>query len=67
MPAVHVRQSVDIDGASYEHTTTDWWLARTGLPLRSTQTKSSRSSSPIGPVTYTEQYTTELISLQPLH
>jgi hypothetical protein len=66
VPAVHVRQLVDTGGDTYEHTTTDWWLARTGLPLRSTQTKSSRSSSPIGPVTYTEEYTTELISLRPL-
>jgi hypothetical protein len=64
--AIHLRQSVELGGDNFEHTTTDWWLAPTGLPLRSVQTKSSRSSSPIGPVTYSEQYTIELESLEPL-
>jgi hypothetical protein len=66
VPAIHVRQSVERGGEYFEHTITDWWLTSTGLPLRSVQTKSSRTPSPIGGVTYREQYSTDLETLEPL-
>jgi hypothetical protein len=63
---VHVRQSVQYAGELFEHTVNDWWLAPSGLPVRGIETKTSRSPSPIGPVTYREQYRLDLESLQPL-
>lgn len=67
VPTLHLRQSVDIGGYYYEHTVTDWWLTPDGLPVRATRTKTSRSSSPIGGVTYDEHYDVNLESLSPLH
>jgi hypothetical protein len=63
---IHVRQSVESGGNLFEHTINDWWLAPDGLPVRGVETKTSRSSSPIGPVTYREQYRLDLESLLPL-
>ena len=64
---VHVRQSVMSGGDLYEHTVNDWWLAPDGLAVRGVETKTSKSSSPIGPVTYKEHYEIVLESLTPLH
>lgn len=65
--ATHVRMTVDMPGDHYEHTVIDWWLAPSGLPLRMTATKESKTDSGvIGDVIYTEQYDVTLRSTEPL-
>lgn len=64
---VHVRMVVDSGDAHFERTTTDWWLAPSGLPVRMTTEKTSNTDSGvIGDVYYTETYTADLTSFQPL-
>jgi hypothetical protein len=62
----HVRMTVDDNDEYWEHTVVDWYLAATGLPVEVVCTKESRSPSPIGAVTYREQYDLKLISTTPL-
>lgn len=64
--AQHVRMTVDDNDEYWEHTTVDWYLAPTGLPVEVVCTKESTSPSPIGGVTYHEQYNLELVSTTPL-
>lgn len=62
---VHVRQSVNDTHDLGEQSSVDWYLDAHGLPIYVTATKSSKSSSPVGPVLYQEQYTLQLESLSP--
>lgn len=62
---VHVRQSVNDPADMGEQSTVDWYLDEHGLPIFVTSTKRSKSSTPIGPVVYKEQYTLSLESLAP--
>ena len=65
--AWHVRMTIVDDDDYPEHTTIDWWLAASGLPLRMTSTTSSTSASDlVGDVHYDEEYVAELVSLEPL-
>jgi len=66
VPTVHVRQAVQKNVALFEHTVNDWWLRADGLPVRGVETKISKSPSPIGAVTYREQYRIDLESTAPL-
>ena len=51
----------------WERTVVEWWLDEHGLPVRMTTTKESKSPSDlVGDVIYTEQYTADLVSLDPL-
>ncbi|HEY5423662.1 MAG TPA: hypothetical protein VIK05_09345 [Ilumatobacteraceae bacterium] len=62
----HVRMTItDVDQYS-EHTQIDWYLDPHGLPVEVTGVKVSTTPSPIGPVTYHEQYHLELESTTPL-
>jgi hypothetical protein len=64
---VHTRMTVVDDDPTYgEQTTIDWWLTPSGLPVQVAATKWSVSPSPIGAVTYEEEFTLSLISLRPL-
>jgi hypothetical protein len=58
--------TVEDDDEYWEHTTIDWQLAPSGLPVEVTVETSSRSPSPIGGVVYNETYHLELISTTPL-
>jgi hypothetical protein len=62
---VHVRQSVNDATDMGEQSTVDWYLDDHGLPIYVTETKRSKSSSPIGAVLYQENYTLTLESLVP--
>jgi hypothetical protein len=62
----HVRMTVDDNDEYWEHTVVDWYLAATGLPVEVVCTKESKSPSPIGAVTYREQYNLQLVSTTPL-
>jgi len=66
VPTVHVRQAVQTNVAMYEHTVNDWWLRADGLPVRGVETKVSKSPSPIGAVTYREQYRIDVEATAPL-
>jgi hypothetical protein len=66
VPVRHVRMTVDDSDDYWEHTVVDWYLAGDGLPVSVSSVKSSRSPSPVGGVTYEEQYRIELESLVPL-
>ena len=62
----HVRMTIDDNDNYPEHTTIDWYLTDSGLPVEVQATKTSSSPSPIGAVGYTEQYHLELVSTAPL-
>ena len=63
----HVRMRIADEDQYWERTVVDWWLDEHGLPVRMTTTKESKSPSDlVGDVIYTEQYTAELVSLDPL-
>lgn len=62
----HVRMTIDDNDSYAEHTTIDWYLADSGLPVEVQSTKASASPSPIGAVVYDEQYHLELVSTTPL-
>ncbi|MDO8364370.1 MAG: hypothetical protein Q7V88_15875 [Actinomycetota bacterium] len=62
----HVRMTVTDDDKYWEHITYDWYLDEHGLPVAITLTEESLSDTAYGDVTYTEQYTMELVSLTPL-
>lgn len=64
---LHLRMVVNDGDAHFERTTMDWWLAPTGLPVRmTTQKESNTDSGVIGDVYYTETYTADLASFDPL-
>lgn len=62
----HVRMTIDDNDSYGEHTTVDWYLADSGLPVEVQAIKASASPSPIGAVNYDEQYHLELLSVTPL-
>ncbi|MEN9645370.1 MAG: hypothetical protein RL238_2039 [Actinomycetota bacterium] len=67
VPTVHVRMRIADDDEYWEHTVVEWWLDEHGLPVRMTTTKESKSPSDlVGDVRYTEVYTADLVSLEPL-
>jgi hypothetical protein len=63
---VHLRMVIEKPGHLYEHSTIDWWLDRTGLPIQMASTKESKNDSGvIGDVVYTEHFEAQLTSLTP--
>lgn len=63
----HVRMTIADDDEYWEHTVVEWWLDEHGLPVRMSTTKESKSPSDlVGDVVYTEVYTADLVSLDPL-
>ena len=66
VPVTHLRMTVDDDDEYWEHTTTDWYLAESGLPVRIVVETTSRSPSMVGPVVYDETYELQLESMSPL-
>ena len=62
----HARMTVEDDDEYWEHTTADWYLADSGLPVSVSVETSSRSPSFVGAVVYDETYTLELESMSPL-
>ena len=63
----HVRMHIADEDQYWERTVVEWWLDEHGLPVRMTTTKESKSPSDlVGDVIYTEQYTADLVSLDPL-
>lgn len=66
VPVTHLRMTVDDDDEYWEHTTTDWYVADSGLPVRIVVETTSRSPSMVGPVVYEETYELQLESMSPL-
>lgn len=67
VPTVHVRMRIADEDEYWERTVVDWWLDEHGLPVRMTTAKESKSPSDlVGDVIYTEVYTADLTSLEPL-
>jgi len=63
----HVRMRITDEDQYWERTVVEWWLDEHGLPVRMTTTKESKSPSDlVGDVVYTEVYTADLVSLDPL-
>jgi hypothetical protein len=62
---VHVVEHIDVPVTYYEHTTIDWWFSADGLPVKVNEVKVSKSSSPIGAVTYHEHFSLVLQSVEP--
>lgn len=62
----HVRMTVEDDDEYWEHTSADWYLAASGLPVGVSVETSSRSPSIAGAVVYRETYELELESMSPL-
>ena len=57
---------IEKPGHFYEHSTIDWWLDESGLPLQMMSTKESKNDSGvIGDVTYTEHFSAQIMSLFP--
>ena len=66
VPAVHQRRVQQLSDSQSGQVTEDWWLAPdTGLPLRSERTYRVESGSVIGKITYSEQGSWQLTSLEP--
>lgn len=64
---MHVQMRIADEDQYWERTVVDWWLDEHGLPVRMTTTKESKSPSDlVGDVIYTETYTADLVSLEPL-
>lgn len=63
--AFHFVKPRTISGAQHGEENTDLWLAENGLPLRNQRRVVIDSDSPIGTVTYTEEGTFTLASLEP--
>jgi len=63
---VHVQMTVRDDDEYWETTTIDWFLGPTGLPVVVRGETSSKTSTLVGDVTYSEQYDLSLASLTPL-
>jgi hypothetical protein len=62
----HARMTVEDDDEYWEHTTADWYLADSGLPVSVSVETSSRSPSMVGAVVYREAYELQLESMSPL-
>lgn len=63
---IHLRYTSSLSGGSTGGSTTDrWFRAADGLLVQETGTTNSTTSSAIGTVRYTEEYTITLRSLQP--
>jgi hypothetical protein len=63
----HVRMRIADEDQYWERTVVEWWLDDHGLPVRMTTTKESKSPSDlVGDVVYTETYTADLVTLEPL-
>ena len=63
---VHIRMVIEKPGHLYEHSTIDWWLDESGLPLQMMSTKESKNDSGvIGDVVYTEHFEAHITSLTP--
>lgn len=59
--------AIELDDPDYwEHTEIIWTLAPSGLPVAADWNATSRNPSPVGGVVYTETFTAELLSLEPL-
>jgi len=66
MAAIHQRRTQTMSGAQDGTTTEDWWFAPdTGLPLRAERHYQLDTKSIIGQITYTEQGSWQLTSLEP--
>ncbi len=66
VPTVHVRMIEDGTGSSVSHGQDDFWLrVSDGLLIERVSRVDSRSESPVGEVTYSEQYSLRLLSLVP--
>jgi hypothetical protein len=66
VPTVEERQTATVSGAQTGSVITDWWFATsTGLPVRLDRHRVVHSPSPIGTVTYTEDGSGVLTSLEP--
>jgi hypothetical protein len=63
--ALHYVQRRTISGAQRGENTSDLWFATNGLPLRNKRHITVESDSPIGSITYTEDGTFTLTSLEP--
>lgn len=67
LDTTHVRMRIADEDQYWERTVVEWWLYDNGLPVRMTTAKESKSPSDlVGDVIYTEQYTADLVSLEPL-
>jgi hypothetical protein len=62
----HVRMSVNDDDEYPEHIVLDWYLDVHGLPVKAELTKQTLADTIAGDVTYSEQYTLQLVSLSAL-
>jgi hypothetical protein len=66
VPTVHIRKTTSSSGKTEGTSVTDtWYLEGTLLPVKEIGDNRSVTSSPIGPVTYREEYQVELTSLVP--
>ncbi|MEI7548089.1 MAG: hypothetical protein WCK21_08530 [Actinomycetota bacterium] len=66
VPVQRVRMTIVDDDQYFEHVVLDWYLDGHGLPVSATLAKESLSDTTFGDVTYTEQYSYDLVSLTPL-
>jgi hypothetical protein len=63
---VHYRQERTLTGSQTGSTVTDWWFAAdTGMPVASRRSADVDTPSPIGAITYTEDGSWEVRSLEP--
>lgn len=62
----HARMTVEDDDEYWEHTTANWYLADSGLPVSVIVETSSCSPSIVGAVVYRETYELQLESMSPL-
>jgi hypothetical protein len=66
VPTIHELQQVTLTGGQRGTASVDWWFAtRSGLPVRGERHITIMSSSPIGTVTYHEDGSWQMTSLQP--
>jgi hypothetical protein len=66
VPTVEERQAANVSGTQTGRAITDWWFATsTGLPVRLDRFIVVHSPSPIGTITYTEDGSGVLTSVEP--
>jgi hypothetical protein len=66
VPAIHQTRAQQMTGAQVGDVTEDWWFAAdNGLPLRAKRRYKLDTQSVIGRITYTEQGSWQLTSLEP--
>jgi hypothetical protein len=66
VPVQHVRMTVVDEDEFHEHITLDWYLDDHGLLVAATLEKETLADTVVGPVTYKESYSLDLVSLSPL-